>query len=158
MLPAVPSTQERAWCSLHFSSWSSYQFRRVEMFTWCTETFLKEKIVASFADPASHLRIVIGTIAFGMGLDFPVSAMWSTLDLLQTLRVMSRRLDVVVGIESSVPPFCFIQKQTSSTRRRVWWSIVYLSLMLEISSVERQKLFDDFDGGVEDPAIAMIFV
>ena len=23
---------------------------------------------------------------------------------------------------------------------------------------QRQKLFDDFDGGVEDPAIAMIFV
>ena len=96
-----------------------HRYRRVEMFTRCTETSLKEKIVASFADPASHLRIVIGTIAFGMGLDFPVSAMWSTLDLLQTLRVMSRRLDVVVGIESSVPPFCFIQKQTSSTRRRV---------------------------------------
>ena len=61
-----------------------HRYRRVEMFTRCTETSLKEKIVASFADPASHLRIVIGTIAFGMGLDCPVSTMWSTLDLLQT--------------------------------------------------------------------------
>jgi len=33
-----------------------HQYRRVEMFTRCTETSLKEKIVASFADPASHLQ------------------------------------------------------------------------------------------------------
>ena len=39
--------------------------------TACTEASIKEDIVAEFSKADSRLRIVIGTIAFGMGLDCP---------------------------------------------------------------------------------------
>ena len=41
------------------------------MYTKCTEANIKEDIVAAFSKPDGTLRIVIGTIAFGMGLDCP---------------------------------------------------------------------------------------
>ena len=47
------------------------RYRVVEMYSRCTETTIKESIMQSFCDPSSPLRIVIATIAFGMGLDSP---------------------------------------------------------------------------------------
>ena len=47
------------------------QFRLVDMFTACTKADVKEKIILNYANPDSTLRIVIATIAFGMGLDCP---------------------------------------------------------------------------------------
>ena len=47
------------------------KFRVVEMFTSCTQQEVKEAIVNSFIVPNGHLRIVISTIAFSMGLDVP---------------------------------------------------------------------------------------
>lgn len=41
----------------------------VDMFCKCTELSVKESIVSSFCNAASPLRVVIATIAFGMGLD-----------------------------------------------------------------------------------------
>ena len=41
------------------------------MYTKCTEGNIKEDIVSEFAKPNGKLRIVVGTIAFGMGLDCP---------------------------------------------------------------------------------------
>jgi len=39
------------------------------MYTRCTEAEVKEKIMRSFCDPHGRMRLVIATIAFGMGLD-----------------------------------------------------------------------------------------
>ena len=47
------------------------KFRLVDMYTKCTEGDVKEAIVESFCNSSGKLRIVIGTIAFGMGLDCP---------------------------------------------------------------------------------------
>lgn len=47
------------------------KFRAVGMFCKCTEISVKECIISSFCNPASPLRVVIGTIAFGKGLDSP---------------------------------------------------------------------------------------
>jgi len=45
------------------------KYRLVDMYTRCTEAKVKESILTSFCARDGHLRIVIATIAFGMGLD-----------------------------------------------------------------------------------------
>ena len=45
------------------------KYRLVDMFTKCSEPHLKERIVSGFVNPQSRLRVVIATVAFGMGLD-----------------------------------------------------------------------------------------
>ena len=47
------------------------KYRLVDMYTRCTEAEIKESIIETFSNPNGNLRIVIGTIAFGMGLDCP---------------------------------------------------------------------------------------
>ena len=47
------------------------KYRLVDMYTKCTEPSIKEEIVTEFAKEDGRLRIVLGTIAFGMGLDCP---------------------------------------------------------------------------------------
>lgn len=46
------------------------QHRLVDMYTSCTHSSVKDKIIEQFTKK-SPLRIVIGTIAFGMGIDCP---------------------------------------------------------------------------------------
>ena len=46
------------------------QFRLVDMFLSVTEPDHKDHILSSFTS-ASHLRVVIATVAFGMGVDCP---------------------------------------------------------------------------------------
>ena len=41
------------------------------MYTKCTETKIKEDIISAFSKPEGTLHIIIGTIAFGMGIDCP---------------------------------------------------------------------------------------
>ncbi len=45
------------------------RFRLVDMFSACTQPDVKEEIIRSFSIPNSQLRVVIATIAFGMGID-----------------------------------------------------------------------------------------
>lgn len=48
-----------------------YMYHLLDTFTACTHTSVKDAIVAAFTDGSSPLRIVIATIAFGMGLNCP---------------------------------------------------------------------------------------
>ena len=41
------------------------------MFTSVTEESVKRNILTNFTDPTGLCRVVVGTIAFGMGLDLP---------------------------------------------------------------------------------------
>ena len=45
--------------------------RLVEMFTSCTHPDVKNEIIKCFNDASAKLRVVIATIAFGMGMDCP---------------------------------------------------------------------------------------
>ena len=47
------------------------QFRMVDMYTRCTQVAVKDHIVSEFVKEDGKLRIVIATIAFGMGIDCP---------------------------------------------------------------------------------------
>ena len=45
------------------------KIRLVDMFTACHTAALKDSILKSFSLPESRLRVVIATVAFGMGID-----------------------------------------------------------------------------------------
>lgn len=45
--------------------------RIVDMFNACTHPSVKNCILQKYCDPNSHLRVIIATIAFGMGLNCP---------------------------------------------------------------------------------------
>lgn len=47
------------------------RFRLVDMFTACTKKEVKDHIIQGFCDPLVLLRVVVATVAFGMGLDCP---------------------------------------------------------------------------------------
>ena len=45
------------------------RYRLIDMFMSATDQIVKESIIKSFCTQDQHLRIVISTIAFGMGVD-----------------------------------------------------------------------------------------
>ena len=47
------------------------RFHLVHMFSACTHPDVKEAIVSGFTIPHSNLRLVVATIAFGIGIDCP---------------------------------------------------------------------------------------
>ena len=47
------------------------RFRLFDMFCSCTQSDVKEAILASFCSVNGTLRVVIATVSFGMGLDCP---------------------------------------------------------------------------------------
>lgn len=44
-------------------------FRMVDMFTACTERQVKDTIISHFTNTTCPLRVIIATVAFGMGLE-----------------------------------------------------------------------------------------
>ncbi len=46
-------------------------YRHMDKYTRCTESDVKEGVIKSFCNPNGNMRVVIATIAFGMGLDCP---------------------------------------------------------------------------------------
>ena len=47
------------------------KYRVVDIYTHCTHPTVKVKILEQFTSPSSSLRVVIATVAFGMGVNFP---------------------------------------------------------------------------------------
>lgn len=47
------------------------KYRVVDMYTHCTDPSVKKKILEQFTSPSSPLRVVIATVAFGMGINCP---------------------------------------------------------------------------------------
>ena len=47
------------------------QFRMLDMFTACTRPVVKTSILQSVSQSNGTLRVIIATIAFGMGIDCP---------------------------------------------------------------------------------------
>lgn len=47
------------------------EYRLVEVFHSLLEPSHKQRIVTTFTNPTSPLRVIIATVAFGMGIDFP---------------------------------------------------------------------------------------
>ena len=47
------------------------QFRQVEMFTKVLTVEKRNQVLATFGDPATPLKLIICTSAFGMGVDIP---------------------------------------------------------------------------------------
>lgn len=47
------------------------QFRLVDMFTSGTHSSVKESITTAFTSASSNLRVLIATVAFGMGINPP---------------------------------------------------------------------------------------
>ena len=45
------------------------KYRLVDMFTACTHPSVKQAILTAFTNPESPLRVLVATIAFGMGID-----------------------------------------------------------------------------------------
>lgn len=41
------------------------------MYSECTEASIKEDVITEFSKPDGTLHVIIGTIAFGMGIDCP---------------------------------------------------------------------------------------
>lgn len=59
------------WVHNLWSSQDLSKYRLVDMYTQCTEAEVKELFLESLSNSDGNLCIVIGTLAFGVGLDCP---------------------------------------------------------------------------------------
>lgn len=104
------------------------KYRLVDMYTKCTENSVKEKIVTSFVDSNSNLRVVIATTAFGMGLDCPSVRHvihWGPADdidsyVQQTVEMVNFQLQL-----------CIISQVTKCTPLTTLWNTVLILIFVE---------------------------
>ena len=108
-------------------------FRLVDMFTACNTPTLKHSILKSFSDPNGTLRIVIATIAFGMGIDCPDVHRIIHWGLLQMLRVTYKRLVELVEMGKQYRPSYTFPSATflSHSWRKVWYLTVKIPVIVE---------------------------
>jgi hypothetical protein len=87
---------------------SKPQNRLVEMYHVGTPNSVKEHVICDFGHEEGHVRLLISTIAFGMGVNCKCVHPVIHLDLPRTLSPMCKKVDVLVEMESVVTVLCYI--------------------------------------------------
>ena len=83
------------------------RFRLVEMFTSCTDAEVKSEIISSFTFTTAPLRLVCGTVTFGMGIDCSdVSGRLFILVLQKTMNTTYRRVAMLGEMAALSFLFC----------------------------------------------------
>lgn len=81
------------------------------MFTACNTSTLKNSILFSFSSPLSRLRVVVATVAFGMGVHMCKEFIIVVLHL--TVKHTYKRLEEQVEMVILHLQLCFSQRETS---------------------------------------------
>lgn len=117
------------------------KYRLVDMYTSCNNSHVKKEILEAFTSPDSPLRVVIATIAFGLGVDCPdvrrIIHLGPTEDIESYVQQVGR-----AGRDgnSSHASLLFRKKYT----KRVEQSM--LEYCYNKTSCRRDLLYHDFDG------------
>ena len=119
----------------HLSFWSS----QVSVWWTCTpsEITVKGQIISAFSDPHSTLRVVIATIAFGMGLDCPNVAevihwgpSFSVEDYIQEIGGQGAIAHAKLYFSKEISSLCQWEwRATVETQRNVGESSYFVTLM-----------------------------
>ena len=111
------------------------------MFCKCTELRVKGSIVSSFCNTTSPLRVVIATIAFGMGLDSPCIRQvihWGPSSQLENYVQETGRSGRDGELSLAILYFKKADQQNTSK--------CMIEYCKNHSTCRRKKLFEDFDG------------
>ena len=126
------------------------RFRLVDMFTACTTTQVKNEVLNNFCSPDSVLRIVVATIAFGMGLNCPnvrriihIGAPTDVEDYIQETGRAGRDLEIATAtLYYSGTDFRFCMEDSCSMKE-----------YCTTDQCRRTILFEDFDDSECEPLV-----